>query len=51
MVCLHYILSLITVRDDDFKLIVLMSNVYIKSTAKFIRECFNIRCRNMYIMV
>ncbi len=37
--------------DDDFKLIVLMSNEYIKSTAKFIWECFNIRRRNMYIMV
>ncbi len=37
--------------DDDFKLTVLMSNDYVKSTAKFIWECFNIRCRNMYFMV
>ncbi len=37
--------------DDNFKLTVLMSNKYVKSTAKFIWECFNIRLRNMYIMV
>ncbi len=37
--------------DDDFKLTVLMSNEYVKSTTKFIWECFNIRRRNMYIMV
>ncbi len=36
---------------DDFKLTVLMSNEYVISTNKFIWECFNIRCRNMYIMV
>ncbi len=34
--------------DDDFKLTVLLSNEYVKSTAKFNWECFNIRCRNMY---
>ncbi len=37
--------------DDEFKLIVLMSNEYVKSTAKFIWECFNIRRSNMYITV
>ncbi len=37
--------------DDEFKLTVLMSNEYVKSTAKFIWEGFNIRCRHMYIMV
>ncbi len=37
--------------DDDFKLTVLMSNEYIKSIAKLIWECFNIRRRNMYFMV
>ncbi len=37
--------------DDDFKLTVLMTNEYVKSIAKFIWECFNIRCRNMYITV
>ncbi len=33
--------------DDDFKLTVLISNEYVKSTAKFIWECFNVRYRNM----
>ncbi len=28
--------------SDEFKLTVLMSNEYVKSTAKFIWECFNI---------
>ncbi len=37
--------------DHDFKLIVLMLNDYVKSTAKLIWECFNIRRRNMYFMV
>ncbi len=37
--------------DSDFQLTVLMSNDYVKSTAKFIWECFNIRHRHMYIMV
>ncbi len=37
--------------DDDFKLTVLMSNEYVKSTAEFIWECFNIRHRNMYFTV
>ncbi len=37
--------------DDDFKLTVLMSNEYVKSTAKLIWECFNIRRRNMYFTV
>ncbi len=36
-------------NDDDFKLIVLMSNEYVKSTATFIWECFNIGHRYMYI--
>ncbi len=35
--------------DDDFKLTILVSNEYVKSTAKFIWEYFNIRCRNMYV--
>ncbi len=30
-------------NDDDIKLTVLMSNDYVKSITKFIRECFNIR--------
>ncbi len=37
--------------DDDCKLTVLMSNEYVKFTAKFIWECFNMRHRNMYITV
>ncbi len=37
--------------DDGFKLTVLISNEYVKSTAKFIWGYFNIRRRNMYIMV
>ncbi len=37
--------------DDKFKLTVLMSNEYVKSNAKFIWGCFNIRHRNMYTMV
>ncbi len=37
--------------DDDFMLTVLMSNKYVKSTAKFIWECFNISRRNTYFKV
>ncbi len=37
--------------NGEFKLTVLMSNEYVKSIAKFIWECFNIRCRHMYITV
>ncbi len=47
MVCLHYILILITVMMT-------LSSLYwcqtgnVKSNAKFIWECFSIRCRNVY---
>ncbi len=37
--------------DDEFKLTLLMSNEYGKSTAKFIWECFIMKHRHMYIMV
>ncbi len=37
--------------EDYFKLTLLMSNEYFRSTAKFIWEYLNIRCRNMYFKV
>ncbi len=49
--CLFTLYPSFDYSDDDFKLTVLMSNEYVKSTAKFIWECFNIRHRNMYFMV